>query len=282
MSHPPLFEAAALARRRARVAGAEADFVHRQAAAEVQERLIEVNRSFTAPAIVGPMAGLWADLLGLEARLVADADVLDLETGAHDLVIHALALHWANDPVGQLVQMRRALRPDGLAIAVLFGGRSLQELRAALAEAESTVRGGISPRVAPMGDLRDLGALLQRAGLALPVADSVPLEITYADLPALMRDLRAMGETNVMAARERRFLRRDVLAEAGRIYAAAYPAADGRIRATAEFVFLTGWAPAPDQPQPLRPGSAKARLADALRVPELSAGDVTPRPRPDD
>lgn len=282
MPQPQLFDAAALARRRARVEGAQADFLHQEAAAEVKERLIEVNRSFTAPAIVGPMGALWAETLGLDAVLVPDAEVLALEVGAHDLVIHALSLHWANDPVGQLVQMRRALLPDGLAIAVLFGGRSLQEARACMAEAETRLRGGISPRVAPMGDVRDLGALLQRAGLALPVADSVALEITYADLRALMRDLRAMGETNVMTARERRFLRRDVLAEASKVYAEAYPADAGRIRATAELVFLTGWAPSADQPKPLRPGSAKARLADALKVPELGAGDVTPRPKQND
>ncbi len=280
---PALFDTAALAMHRARVADAPADFLHREAISQIEERLEEVNRAFTAPAIVGPMAKLWAEGLRFsDVRCVPDADLLDLEGNAHDLVIHALGLHWANDPVGQLVQMRRALRPDGLAIACLFGGRSLSELRVALAEAEAALRGGLSPRVAPMGDLRDLGGLIQRAGLALPVADSVALEVTYADMPGLMRDLRAMGETNVLAARERRFFRRDVLAEASRIYAEAFPAADGRIRATAEFVFLTGWAPSADQPKPLRPGSASARLADALKVPELSAGDVTPRPKADD
>ncbi|QPH55385.1 methyltransferase domain-containing protein [Pontivivens ytuae] len=266
-----LVDRMALARRRARASGAT--FLHEEAAREVSERLAEVNKSFTAPAVIGPEAALWADLLGLDAVQVPDDDVLALEEGAHDLVVHGLALHWANDPVGQLVQMRRALRPDGLMLAALFGGETLQELRRAFSDAEVEVTGGLSPRVAPMGEIRDLGALLQRAGFALPVADAMPLTVDYADPLALMRDLRAMGETNVLAARHRAPLRRAVLMRAAELYHQHFARPDGRITATFEIVFLTGWAPAESQQKPLRPGSARTRLADALRVPEHSAGE---------
>ena len=276
MTAPPhLTDRTALARMRRRAARAPADFLHLEAAREISERLVEVNRRFTAPVIIGPMAGLWARELAPaigQARTVADDDILEIEPGSADLVIHALALHWANDPVGQLVQMRRALKPDGLALAVLFGGRSLHELRASLAEAEAEVTGGLSPRVVPMAEIRDLGALLQRAGFALPVADSRMLDVTYADPLALMRDLRAMGEGNALAARDRRPLRRRVLDRACEIYRQNFPAPDdpARIRATAELIVLTGWAPGTDQPKPLRPGSAATRLADALGTTETA------------
>jgi hypothetical protein len=183
-------------------------------------------------------------------------------------VVHGLALHWANDPVGQLVQARRALRPDGLMIAALFGGETLAGLRAALAEAEIATIGGLSPRVAPMGEVRDLGGLLQRAGFALPVADSQPFDVSYPSVVELMRDLRAMGETNVMRDRLRRPTRREMLARAAALYAERFGDGGDRVLARFEVIFLTGWAPAPGQPQPLRPGSAKARFADALRVPD--------------
>lgn len=268
-SPPALFDADLLARRRERAARLGfADFLHAAVAGEVRERLAEVNRPFTAPAVVGPQAALWAEALGLPARAVPGDEVLALDEGAHDLVVHGLALHWANDPVGQLVQARRALRPDGLMIAALFGGETLAGLRAALAEAEVATLGGLSPRVAPMAELRDLGGLLQRAGFALPVADSQSFDVSYPSALALMRDLRAMGETNVMRDRLRRPMRREMLARAAALYAERFGDGQGRVLARFEVIFLTGWAPAPGQPQPLRPGSAKARLADALRVPD--------------
>jgi SAM-dependent methyltransferase len=251
------------AQRRRAVSGGLADFLHHAVRDEVQERLGMVNRAFTAPAVVTPYPPVWQGLMpGL--RVVSDDPVLALEQGAHDLVVHALALHWADDPVGQIVQCRRALRPDGLFLGLTFGGQTLMELRQALAEAEVAEMGGLSPRVLPMGEIRDLGALLGRAGLALPVADSVPLPVTYAGPLALMRDLRAMGETNSMAARLRRPTRRAVIARACATYIERHAMADGRIPATFEIVVLTGWAPHHDQPQPLRPGSATTRLADAL------------------
>ena len=272
---PELFDADLLALRRARARGA--DFLREAVAREVTDRLVEVNRTFLAPAIVGPRGEVQAEAMraaGLaEPLLRADAAVLDLAEGAHDLVIHALALHWANDPVGQMVQSRLALRPDGLFIGTMFGGETLHELRAALAAAEVEILGGLSPRVAPMGEIRDLGGLLQRAGFALPVADAERFDVTYATPLDLMRDLRAMGETNVMRARLARPMRRDMLARACEIYTDRFALPDGRIPATFEVLFLTGWAPAPSQQQPLRPGSAKARLADALGVAERGAGE---------
>ena len=231
-----------------------------------------VNKSFHSPAVVSGFPALWGGVLP-EATMVKDDDVLDLEHQGHDLVIHAMALHWANDPVGQLVQCRRSLAPDGLCIAVMFGGQTLSELRIALAEAEVQVTGGLSPRVAPMAEIRDLGALIQRAGLALPVADSDVVTVEYRDVFHLMHDLRAMGETNVLANRLRHPTRRAVFDLANEIYAARFSTPSGRLLATFEFITLTGWGPDPSQQQPLRPGSAKARLADALSVPESKLQD---------
>ena len=263
---PQLTDRAALAAHRARACrrpgGVERVF-HDLVADELQERLAEVNRVFTSPALVTPFPDAFDDLAPW-TRIVPDDEVLALDPGAHDLVIHALALHWASDPVGQLVQCRRALRPDGLMIAAFFGGQSLHELRACLAEAEVALAGGLSPRVLAMAEIRDAGALLQRAGFALPVADARVQDVTYPDPFALMADLRAMGETNALAARDRRVPPRALFARAASAYAARFGTPDGRVRATAEILFLTGWAPGPGQPQPLRPGSATARLADAL------------------
>ena len=250
----------ALLRNRAR---ATAMFLQEMAASEVQERVKEVNRTFTAPVVVTGFPLLWPD-----APCVADADVLDLEAGAQDLVIHALCLHWANDPVGQLVQCRRALRPDGWFVGVMFGGQTLQELRLCLAEAEAQVTGGLSPRVLPMGEIRDLGSLMQRAGFALPVADSFTTTVRYRDVWHLMRDLRAMGEGNALAGRLRKPTRRAVFARAAEIYQ-AQAGSDGRIAATFEMVVLTGWAPHDSQPKPLRPGSAVTWLSEALGAAEV-------------
>jgi len=264
-----LFDRTALDRARARAQAAPggfAGFLHEAAASEIEERLKAVNRSFTRPAVVAPVAAPWSRL----GPVVADTEVLALVPGGHDLVIHGLCLHWAEDPVGQLIQCRRALAPDGLFIAALFGGTTLAELRAALAEAEAAVTGGLSPRVAPMAEIRDLGGLLQRAGFALPVADSLTTRVAYRDARHLMHDLRAMGETNALAARLRRPTRRAVFEAAERVYSRAFSTAEGRVRATFETIYLTGWAPAGTQPQPLRPGSAAARLADALGVPEMN------------
>lgn len=269
MSQAPLTDRPALVRARARALRQPepALFLHHESILDVQERLALVNRTFTSPAVVTGFPALWQSAFPA-ARVVEDAEVLDLTPGAHDLVVHALALHWANDPVGQIIQCRRALRPDGLFLGLMFGGQTLHELRASLAEAESQTLGGLSPRVLPMADIRDLGALLQRAGLALPVADSFTRQVTYRDLHHLAQDLRGMGETNALSARHRRIPPRDLFARATRTYTQAFPAKDGRIQATFEILCLTGWAPHDSQQQPLRPGSAAQRLADALNVTE--------------
>ncbi|PZQ52604.1 MAG: SAM-dependent methyltransferase [Rhodovulum sulfidophilum] len=282
MSAPPaLFDPALLAQRRARAdaRGAPADFLREIAAAEIAERLSEVNRRFQAPVVIGPRGALFAEAIGLPgARLLPDAETLDLAEGEADLVVHALALHWANDPVGQIAQARRALRPDGLFIAALFAGDTLWELRQALAAAETEILGGLSPRVAPMGEIRDLGGLLQRAGLALPVADSARQAVSYQTMFHLIRDLRAMAETNVLADRTRRPATRALFARAAEIYAERFDDGVGRVGATFEIVYLTGWAPAPNQQKPLRPGSAAARLADALGAEEIGAGERAGKP----
>ncbi len=293
-----LFDIAALARRRDRAMrlgfSGGADFLHREVAGLLAERLAEVTRGFPRVVLIGTGAGVVAAALRPDVApdgagltqldpspamaAAAGAEILTSETlplqeGAFDLVVSTLLLHFANDPVGQLIQMRRALRPDGLMLAALFGGQTLHELRASLAEAEVECEGGLSPRVAPMAEIRDLGGLLQRAGFAMPVADSERLVVTYATPMHLMRELRAMGETNILTARRRQPMRRATLMRACEIYAEHFGTPDGRVRATFEIVFLTGWAPGPDQPKALRPGSATARLADALGAEEISAGE---------
>ncbi|MFD2738376.1 methyltransferase domain-containing protein [Sulfitobacter aestuarii] len=265
-SQPLLTDRAALARHRSR-AEDTGMFLHRTAMDEVQDRLELVNKSFTAPVVITGFPGIWSGICP-SARVVSDTETLALEQGAHDLAIHAMALHWANDPVGQLIQCRRALRADGLFLCAAFGGQTLHELRACLAQAEAEIVGGLSPRIAPMAELRDLGGLLQRAGYALPVADVVPLHVEYADAWALMRDLRQMGEGNALQGRLRHPTRRSVLAKAAALYQQHFGTQTGRITATFELVFLTGWAPDESQQKPLRPGSAQQRLADALRTDE--------------
>ncbi len=188
-------------------------------------------------------------------------------------MVSALALQFVNDLPGTLVQIRRALKADGLFLATLLGGETLTELRQSFAAAESEIEGGLSPRVAPFADLRDLGALLQRAGFALPVTDVDRLLVRYDSPFALMHDLRRMGATNALVARRRTPLRRATVMRMAEIYAQRFADADGRVRATFEIVWLTGWTPHPSQQQPLRPGSARTRLADALGTQEISAGE---------
>ena len=261
----------ALAHRRRR-AQAQALFLHAAAADELEDRMAMVNKPFNSVAIVTGMSAFWSGRFP-QAHVVADAETLTLDPGSQDLVIHAMALHWANDPVGQLIQCRHALKPDGLFLGVAPGGETLQELRACLGQAESEVTGGLSPRIAPMGELRDLGALLQRAGFALPVADADRLTASYADARALMHDLRAMGEGNALADRLRRPTRRAVIDRAAALYDQHFNTGEGRITATFELVYLTGWAPSESQPKPLRPGSARQRLADALGTRETRLRD---------
>ncbi len=258
-----------LARIRAR-ARADGMFLQQEAADEVKDRLEMVNRTFTHPAVVTGFPEVWRSVFP-DAVIVPDDEILALEPGAHDLVIHGLSLHWANDPVTQLFQCHQALVPDGMFVGVTYAGQTLNELRAVLAETEIEKTGGLSPRVLPMAEIRDLGHILQMAGLALPVADAAVRTVTYSDAFALMRDLRLMGEGNALRVHAGP-TPRPFFARAAERYAEAY-GKDGRIPATFEMVFLTGWAPHESQQKPLKPGSAAARLADALGAVETKLPD---------
>jgi SAM-dependent methyltransferase len=279
---PQIFDRKLLARRRARARKlGPATFLIDRVAGELAERLAAVLRRFERAADLGtPTDALrraLAGKVGAIAGVVADEEALPFAPGSLDLVVSGLALQFVNDLPGTLIQVRRALQPDGLFLAALIGGESLTELRQAFAAAEAEIEGGVSPRVAPFADLRDLGALLQRAGFALPVTDVDRVTVRYASPLDLMHDLRRMGAGNVLAERRRVPLRRATLKRTMEIYAERFAGADGRVAATFEIVWLSGWAPHESQQQPLAPGSAKARLADALRTEEIPAGEKTGR-----
>ncbi len=298
MSGPAIFDRTLLRARqqRARALGAETFLIDR-VAAELGERLAVVLRQFDRAvdlgtptdavrrvlAANGKVATLVAAVASPGRReapglsIAADEEALPFADASLDLVVSALALQFVNDLPGTLIQIRRALKPDGLLLAALIGGDSLTELREAFAQAESEIEGGVSPRVAPFADLRALGALLQRAGFALPVVDSDRLTVRYDSVFALMRDLRRMGATNVLTERRRAPLRRATLQRMADIYARRFADADGRLRATFEIAWLSGWAPHESQQKPLKPGSAAQRLADALGTREIPAGE---KPRP--
>ena len=207
------------------------------------------------------------------SRVVADEEALPFADNTLDLVVSGLSLQAVNDLPGVLVQIRRALKPDGLFLAALLGGDTLAELRQSFAMAESELDGGVSPRVAPFPDLRDMGALLQRAGFALPVTDVDRIRVRYATPLALLHDLRRMGAANPLVERRRVPLRRATLMRAIEVYAARFADSDGKVRASFDIIWLSGWSPHESQQQPLRPGSAKTRLADALGTTEISAGE---------
>ena len=215
--------------------------------------------------------------VGLFVDAITDDEALPFREGSLDLAVSGLGLQFVNDLPGTLIQIRRALKPDGLFIAALIGGDSLMELREAFGAAESEVEGGVSPRVAPFADLRDIGALLQRAGFALPVTDIDRVTVRYSDPLALMHDLRRMAATNAMIERRRTPLKRATLKRMFEIYAERFSDPDGRVRATFEIIWLSGWTPHESQQKPLAPGSAKTRLADALKTTELPAGEKAPR-----
>ena len=205
--------------------------------------------------------------------IVMTDELLPVEQASCDAVLSSLYLHWMNDLPGMFTQIRLALRPDGLFLAVLLGGRSLSELRGCLAAAETELCGGLSPRVTPMADIRDLGSLLQRAGFALPVADAEMLTITYPDMFRMMADLRAMGGQNCLVGRVGHFTSRAVFLRAAELYQQKYSDEAGHITASVELITLTGWAPDANQPKPLRPGSAAQRLADVLETTEVGLKD---------
>jgi NADH dehydrogenase [ubiquinone] 1 alpha subcomplex assembly factor 5 len=293
-----LFDRRAVRRQRERAAATlpSHDFLFREAAARLAERVDEVRRTFPVALDLGAHGGMLADALqgrggiatlvesdlsfamarrGQALRVVADEEFLPFAPASFDLALSCLSLHWVNDLPGTLLQLRHALKPDGLLLVSLLGGDTLYELRRALLEAEAETADGASPRVSPFADVREAGALLQRAGFALPVIDSDTITVSYPDALALMRDLRGMGEANALSERRRGFTRRAVLLRAAECYQAQFADTQGRIPATFRIVTLTAWAPHSTQPKPLRPGSAAARLAEALGAPEQPAGDKT-------
>ncbi len=277
------------------LAGDASGFLFAEVANRLADRLEDVRRSFGLGVDLGSRGGHMARAVlstGRVDRLYAtdmspelagrlpvpsvatDEEALPFAAESLDLVVSSLALHWVNDLPGTLIQVRRALRPDGLFLAAMFGGETLWELREVLMEAELAVSGGASARISPMADLRDAAGLLQRAGFALPVADRDPISVSYADAWALMRDVSRMGESNAIRMRTPGPLRRAILAEAGRLYQERHAFAGGRVRASFEILYISGWAPAATQQKPLRPGQATSRLADALGAVEQPAGDV--------
>jgi len=291
---PRLFDRALHRKRLDRAAPgyAQADFLHRRAAFDIAERLEPIMRDFHLAVDLSARRGAFRDALAqspaaarvgwlaeadLSAamlagrdgpRLVLDEERLPFAPASLDLIVSTLGLHWSNDVVGALIQLRQALKPDGLFIAAFLGGATLTELRQSLVAAEDEILGGAGSRVSPFADSRDGADLLQRAGFALPVADIDRVDVTYAHPLKLLADLRQMGETNVLADRHPRGLTRTLLARACELYVEEFGDADGRVPATFEIITLTGWAPHASQQTPLKPGTAKMRLADALGVVE--------------
>ncbi len=294
VSDNAVFDRRLLALRRARAQRSGPEFfLLDHVAHDLAERLAVVLRTFDVAADIGTPGDAVRDLLigrklagrvisaspaaAIGAGVAADEEALPFANESLDLAVSALSLHFVNDLPGALIQIRRALRPDGLFLAALLGGDTLNELRQAFAAAEAEIEGGISPHVAPFADLRDLGALLQRAGFALPVADVDPLIVRYADAFSLMQDLRRMGATNVLNERRRKPMRRTTLLRMAEIYRERFSDPDGRVRATFDIVWLSGWAPHASQQPPLKPGSARMRLADALKTSEIPAGEKAGR-----
>ncbi|MCA3554993.1 methyltransferase domain-containing protein [Aestuariivirga sp.] len=272
---PPLFDRALSAARAARKRAGEPNILTRTIAEELAERLAFVNRRFGRVLLIAAEPGAIAARLKqggqvteVETRGPSAGDHLELPETRYDAVFSVLDLQTFNDVPGALIQMRRALRPDGLLLACLFAGDTLTELRQSWLAAEASLSGGVSPRVAPMIDVRELGALLQRAGLSLPVADLDRTMVRHADAIALIHDIRALGLSNNLVGRSRRPVSRRLMGAAVNHYQRNFADPDGRVRATVEVAWLTGWAPHESQQQPLKPGSARARLADALRVEE--------------
>src|SRR5215813_4960479 len=299
---PILFDRALLRRRRRRaLALTPSEFLLERVAEDATDRIGTILRRFdlaldlgtpgealrralAASGKVGTIiaADALSDRAGQDHRMsvltvVCDEEALPFRDGSLDLVTSALALQFVNDLPGTLVQIRRALKPDGLLLAALTGGESLRELREAFAVAEAEVEGGVSPRVVPFADLRDLGALLQRAGFALPVTDVDRITVRYATPLGLLHDLRRMGAANPLVERRRVPLRRATLMRAMAVYAARFADSDGRVRASFDVIWLSGWSPHENQQKPLQPGSAKKRLADALGTTEIPTGEKPER-----
>lgn len=282
MTAPHIFDRVAYSFRRARAQrNASESFLLEEAAQNLFGRVSAINRQFVRAldlnsrpqsfGMIKPLARDWvrtslAASEGLSADLVvADEELLPFADRTFELVTSVLSLHAVNDLPGTLIQICRVLVPDGLFVAALFGGSTLQELRRAFAAGENETTGGVSPRVAPFADVRDLGGLLQRAGLAMPVADIERLTVRYSQFFTLAQDLRSLGETNALAERSRKALRRDTLSAVLSHYAANDSERDERLRATFDVAYLIGWAPHESRPQPPGPAGGRARLRDASK-----------------
>lgn len=282
-----VFDRRAVSRHQARAAATFDDFsfLAEEVGDRLTERLDDITRAFPLAVDLGSHGGLLAPRLrgrhGIEtlistdfapafarrctgAALACDEEALPFAAGSLDLVVSSLALHWVNDLPGAFVQIRQALKPDGLFIGAMLGGETLKELRECLVDAEVETEGGLSPRTSPLTDVRDLGMLLQRAGFALPVVDTDRITVTYGSALKLMQDLRGMGESNAVLERRKSFSRRETLLRAAQLYHERHAGPDGRITATFQVLWMLGWAPAENQPQPKKPGSATHSLADAL------------------
>ena len=296
-----VFDRRAVRRHRDRAAPAFAahDFLKREVAERLADRLADITRRFPLALDLGAHDGTLAEVLGGRGgierlvqcdlspamlargrgvRLAADEELLPFATDSFDAVLSVLSLHWVNDLPGTLIQANRCLKPDGLFLAAMLGFGTLAELRDAWHAGELAQEGGVSPRVSPFAELQDAAGLLQRAGFALPVADIEPIAVTYADPLRLMAELRGMGEVNSVVERRKRFTRRGTLLAAAAAYRDRFAGTDGRVPATFQVLWLTAWKPHASQQRPLRPGSAAARLADALGTQEHPAGDKA-RPR---
>ena len=271
---PVLFDRALLRMRQDRALRlGPATFLLDRVAEDLEERLHAVLRDFADVADIATPGEAVQRSLAARFKSVAhvelsDREALALPPESLELAVSALAFQFVNDLPGVLAQIRRALKPDGLLLAAMIGGDTLTELRQSFAVAEAECEGGVSPRVAPSADLRDLGSLLQRAGFALPVTDVDRLVVRYDSAFALMADLRRMGATNVLVERRRTPTRRATLSRMAEIYGERFTDADGRIRATFDVIWLSGWAPHESQQKPLKPGSARASLAEAVRRPK--------------
>lgn len=285
-----IFDRKSIQNRRKRCAHSfsDHDFLFSWAEEQIFDRLDVVKRDFPSVVHIGGRhssdfstrmqkqvnAESFYTMDSADGDIIAEEDFLPLKPGSIDLITSTLNLHSVNDLPGALLQIRKALKPDGLFVAALFGGETLHELRQSLMHSEIALKGGASPRVFPFADKQDMGALLQRGGFALPVVDSDIVTVTYDTMFKLMHDLRGMGESNTIAERSRSNPGKMFFMEAAKHYAENFAESDGRIVASFEVVFLLGWAPHESQQQPLKPGSAKNRLADALQTDEIKTGEM--------
>jgi len=293
-----IFDRVALRRQRerARMGFTEHDFLFREVAARLADRLAQIKREFSIAINLGArgehLNRLLSDNPSIETVLgmgltpggagisfVGDEEALPIAPTSANLIISNLVLHWTNDLPGALIQCRHTLKPDGLFLAAILGGRTLTELRQVITESEVEISGGVSPRISPFAELADAASLLQRAGFNLPVADSDNIKVTYPDVFALMRDLRGMGETNAVLARPRHFTKRQLFLDIAERYAENFGDGDGRIPASFQILYLTGWAPDRSQQKPLKPGSAATSLTEALEGEEYSAGEKAGFPK---